>query len=367
MSAEDIVSGTPHLVLGLVWQVIKVGLLQHVATAGGKNTSNSSQDIVSKVSDASTTCLENGLVKWVNWTLKNENIKISNFGPDLSDSRVLAHLIASFDDDTEARALRLEKVLTELDVTHRAELVLEYAARFGCRHFTSPADIVGGNRKLNLAFVAVLHNSKISRDKNNPSNVNIHSEVKKLLLQLEDAQKVLAWVQTERDALKIELDELKQRFRDQEKFYSENKVIVKLERMEETNKSYGHTEHNKQETNLVSEEQHHEKFEEKTIQNEFQKNELQKSEIQESTETLCSREFLSPHFEKSVDIVAYELQQDKLKEKRLFTDERHTMQFDERSQKVIEKLTEKLEIAEKRLNLLISKRKSLAKERKEIT
>ncbi len=40
------------------------------------------------------------------------------------------------------------------DVGKRAEMVLDNADKIACRKFVSPRDIVRGNHKLNLAFVA---------------------------------------------------------------------------------------------------------------------------------------------------------------------------------------------------------------------
>jgi len=40
----------------------------------------------------------------------------------------------------------------------RAELMLQQADKLGCRSFVSAADVVSGNYKLNLAFVANLFN-----------------------------------------------------------------------------------------------------------------------------------------------------------------------------------------------------------------
>ena len=41
----------------------------------------------------------------------------------------------------------------------RAERMLQEADKIGCRSFVSPNDVVSGNYKLNLAFVANLFNT----------------------------------------------------------------------------------------------------------------------------------------------------------------------------------------------------------------
>ncbi|KAJ3028490.1 UNVERIFIED_CONTAM: hypothetical protein HDU68_001558 [Siphonaria sp. JEL0065] len=242
LSAEDIMKGTPHLVLGLVWQVIKVGLLQNVSTSGTESANTSSNDIASKAIEPSTLSLEKALLKWVNGTLKKQNLqlRVSNFGGDLSDSVALAYLISSFDDTTS----EAEKILQEQDITKRAELVLDYAQKFDCRHFASATDIVHGNKNLNLAFVAVLHNLKVSRDKTQQIRIQLEGakesaeqallrvnsskdvETKKLRLQLDDAREEAEHLRQERDALQNDLDELRTQAEEQEEVYEENNQLL---------------------------------------------------------------------------------------------------------------------------------------------
>jgi len=45
-----------------------------------------------------------------------------------------------------------------VDELERAECMLDEADKIGCRSFVSAADVVNGNYKLNLAFVANLFN-----------------------------------------------------------------------------------------------------------------------------------------------------------------------------------------------------------------
>ena len=45
-----------------------------------------------------------------------------------------------------------------MDSHERAERMLQESAKIGCRSFVSPNDVVSGNSKLNLAFVANLFN-----------------------------------------------------------------------------------------------------------------------------------------------------------------------------------------------------------------
>lgn len=57
----------------------------------------------------------------------------------------------------------------------RAEFMLQEADKLGCRQFVTPADVVSGNPKLNLAFVANLFNTYpgLRKPDNNDIDVNL--------------------------------------------------------------------------------------------------------------------------------------------------------------------------------------------------
>lgn len=66
--------------------------------------------------------------------------------------------------------------LKENNLTQRAELMLQQAARLDCRQFVSPHDVINGNSKLNLAFVANLFNMHPSLQRVNLSDIETHIE-----------------------------------------------------------------------------------------------------------------------------------------------------------------------------------------------
>jgi len=49
--------------------------------------------------------------------------------------------------------------LQEHEPERRAHLMLDQAAKIGCRKFVRPKDVVKGNARLNMAFVANLFNT----------------------------------------------------------------------------------------------------------------------------------------------------------------------------------------------------------------
>lgn len=63
-------------------------------------------------------------------------------------------------------------VVQEKDDLKRAEAMLQQADRLGCRQFVTSTDVVSGNPKLNLAFVANLFNKYPALTK--PENEDIN-------------------------------------------------------------------------------------------------------------------------------------------------------------------------------------------------
>ncbi len=96
------------------------------------------------------------LLRWFNYHLKNSGApkRVANFGKDIADSEAYTLLLNQL-----APGKCDKKALQEADVNKRAEQVLANADKLDCRKFLKPRDIVAGNPKLNLAFVANLFNT----------------------------------------------------------------------------------------------------------------------------------------------------------------------------------------------------------------
>ncbi|XP_041809982.1 plastin-1 [Chelmon rostratus] len=162
IDAHDLMAGKPHLVLGLLWQIIKVGLFADIEIS--KN-----EGLISLLTDGErldhllSLSPEEMLLRWVNYHLEKAGTKtISNFSEDIKDSRAYFHLldqIALHGENDYGMSVKIDMSgLNEHDLDDRAELMLQQAARLDCRQFVSPHDVTSGNSKLNLAFVANLFN-----------------------------------------------------------------------------------------------------------------------------------------------------------------------------------------------------------------
>eukprot|EP00762_Andalucia_godoyi_P008019 ANDGO_03484.mRNA.1 Fimbrin len=152
---EDIIEGRVHLVLGLLWQIIKTGLLGEINLMKHPELVRLLKD-GEDLADLLKMPPEQLLLRWVNYHLERAGWarRVSNFSGDIKDAENYAVLLSAIAPHQCDRS-----PLQVADVTQRAEKVLENAERINCRKFVTAKDIVSGNGKLNLAFVANLFNS----------------------------------------------------------------------------------------------------------------------------------------------------------------------------------------------------------------
>ncbi|XP_025789552.1 plastin-3 [Puma concolor] len=112
------------------------------------------------------------LLRWANFHLENSgwqkinnfsaDIKLIDFSNSVKDSKAYFHLLNQIapkgQKEGEPRIDINMSGFNETDDLKRAESMLQQADKLGCRQFVTPADVVSGNPKLNLAFVANLFN-----------------------------------------------------------------------------------------------------------------------------------------------------------------------------------------------------------------
>ncbi|XP_058977577.1 plastin-3-like isoform X3 [Musca domestica] len=157
IDAHDLAKGKPHLVLGLLWQIIRIGLFSHITLDSCPGLAGLLFDN-ERLEDLMKMSPEAILLRWVNHHLERAGIsrRCTNFQSDIVDSEIYTHLlkqIAGNDVDVNMDALH------EKDLVSRAEIMLQQAAKLNCRSFLTPQDVVNGVYKLNLAFVANLFNN----------------------------------------------------------------------------------------------------------------------------------------------------------------------------------------------------------------
>ncbi|RDW57987.1 hypothetical protein BP5796_02335 [Coleophoma crateriformis] len=161
IGSGDIIEVREHLILGLIWQVIRRGLL-------GKIDIKLHPELYRLLEEDETLEQflrlppEQILLRWVNFHLKAANWprRVQNFSSDVKDAEnytvLLAQIAPEYGCDRGPLQTR--------DVLQRAEEVLQNADKLNCRKFLTPSSLVAGNPKLNLAFVANLFNTHPALD-----------------------------------------------------------------------------------------------------------------------------------------------------------------------------------------------------------
>ncbi|XP_023680220.2 plastin-1 isoform X1 [Paramormyrops kingsleyae] len=173
IDAQDLMSGKPHLVLGLLWQIIKIGLFADIEISKNEALIALLQES-EEMDHLLSLSPEELLLRWVNYHLSNAGWQpIGNFSDDIKDSKAYFHLLNQIapkgGNEEELMVVIDMSGFNEPDEEKRAELMLRQAARLDCRQFVTPQDVVAGNQKLNMAFVANLFNTypAVSRPSDN--------------------------------------------------------------------------------------------------------------------------------------------------------------------------------------------------------
>ncbi|KAF7185758.1 Fimbrin [Pseudocercospora fuligena] len=157
IGSGDIIEGREHLILGLIWQIIRRGLL-------GKIDIRLHPELYRLLEDGETLEQflrlppEQILLRWFNYHLKNAgwHRRVQNFSGDVKDSENYTVLLNQL-----APSICSRSPLQTSNLEQRAEQVLQNSDRLDppCRKFLTPKSLCAGNPKLNLAFVANLFNN----------------------------------------------------------------------------------------------------------------------------------------------------------------------------------------------------------------
>ncbi|ODM94621.1 Plastin-2 [Orchesella cincta] len=163
IDGNDLMRGKPHLVLGLLWQIIRIGLFNQINLEHCPGLAHLLLD-GEKIEDLIRLPPEAILLRWVNYHLQQAGVNrvCTNFHSDIQDSEIYTHLlyqIAPQDAGVTKEALGVD------DNLQRAERMLQNAEKLGCRSFVTAQDVAKGVYKLNLAFVANLFNNHPGLDK----------------------------------------------------------------------------------------------------------------------------------------------------------------------------------------------------------
>lgn len=153
--AEDFIEGKEHLILGLIWQIIRKGLLNKIDIKLHPELYRLLEEDET-LEQFLRLPPEQILLRWFNYHLKaaNWNRRVTNFSKDVADGENYTVLLNQLD----PQLCSLQPLQTQ-DLLTRAEQVLSNAEKLDARKYLTPSALVAGNPKLNLAFVAHLFNT----------------------------------------------------------------------------------------------------------------------------------------------------------------------------------------------------------------
>ncbi|KAL7062129.1 hypothetical protein AAHC03_01727 [Spirometra sp. Aus1] len=163
---EDIEHCARHLVLGLIWQIIRIGLLGMISVQHHSELIDLMEP-GETIDDLRLLSPEELLLRWVNFHLDTagNTHRMTNFGSDIVDSEIYATLLQQISpEEKQSYLIPVTGIMAESSMHSRAEMVLENAEFLNAAAFITPEDIVKANEKgmnrekLHLAFVANLFN-----------------------------------------------------------------------------------------------------------------------------------------------------------------------------------------------------------------
>ncbi|KAF5383055.1 hypothetical protein D9615_004940 [Tricholomella constricta] len=155
IGSTDLAEGREHLILGLIWQIIRRGLLAQVDIKIHPELYRLCEE-GETIEDLLRLTPDQILLRWFNYHLKAAGWKrrVNNFSRDVSDGENYTVLLNQLQPEHCSLA-----PLQTPDIRTRAEQVLQNADNIKCRKYLTPSSLVSGNPRLNLAFVANLFNT----------------------------------------------------------------------------------------------------------------------------------------------------------------------------------------------------------------
>lgn len=166
VGSEDLMKGNEILILGVIWQIIRMQLIGDISLAHCPFLVRLLED-GEELADLMALTPEQLLLRWFNHHLKEagSDRRVRNFGADLKDGQSYSILLNQLSPELSQQtgvADQVKNFRKDADgeeFEKRAANVISTGRRLGAKAFLRPKDICNGNQKLNLAFVAQIFNA----------------------------------------------------------------------------------------------------------------------------------------------------------------------------------------------------------------
>mmetsp|Transcript_29274 Transcript_29274/g.36359 ORF Transcript_29274/g.36359 Transcript_29274/m.36359 type:complete len:564 (+) Transcript_29274:61-1752(+) len=155
VDAQTFLDKTPYLMLGILWQLVRILSMKTITLAECPEIYRLLQD-GEELSDLQKLKSEDILIRWLNFHLRAAGQEpVSNLGSNLADSKKLVYVLNQLDPANCSL-----DALEEADDLERAAKMIASSKAMGVEDCLGPADMVKGNSKVNSVFVAAIFNTK---------------------------------------------------------------------------------------------------------------------------------------------------------------------------------------------------------------
>jgi hypothetical protein len=157
VGATELLNGKdyPHIILGLIWQLVKLQLLNSINLKSNPLLIRLLEE-GEELADLMKLPPDQLLLRWMNYHLKNagSDKRVTNWSGDVKDSVAYTIVLNQI-----APGVCDKSALNLANMDQRAGKVIKNAENIGVPPFIQPKDISSGNARLNLAFAAQIFNT----------------------------------------------------------------------------------------------------------------------------------------------------------------------------------------------------------------
>jgi len=152
----DIIEGKPHIILGLIWQIVKVQLLAMINLKNHPELVRLLRDD-EELSDLLKLPPDQILLRWFNYHLANagSDRRVRNFGKDLKDGECYTLLL----NQIAPKRCDLSGLDLKDPLARASKVISDAREKLEVPAFIQPSQLAGGDKRMNLAFCAQIFNT----------------------------------------------------------------------------------------------------------------------------------------------------------------------------------------------------------------